>query len=283
MDIKLMMNKILLENEKIIQVLWDIVMIIIIFILAKIITSIIKKLIGNIFKHQEKIGIQLSEQKRKTLAELLKNVTMYVVYFIAIISALQTLGIKMQTILAVAGAASVAIGLGAQSLIKDVISGFFILFEDQFAVGDYVTIGLMSGVVEVVGLRITKIRDFSGDLHIIPNGSILTVTNKSRGDMRALVDIQVSNTEDLDNILAVMNRVAEEIKKDCEYITDGPTVIGVVNITETFVTLRIVAKTIPMKQWNAEVEIRHRVKVEFDKEGIKAPYQKMVFVDRKES
>lgn len=282
MDIQKVIKELLLDNEKAIEMLWTIGKIILIFIIAKIVIKVVNKLIVKMFKHQEKLGIQTSEKKRRTLAELLKNITLYVVYFIAIISSLQVLGVKPSTILAVAGAGSVAIGLGAQNVIKDVISGFFILFEDQFAVGDYVTIGTMSGVVEVVGLRITKIRDFSGDLHIIPNGSILTVTNKSRGNMRALVDIQVAYNEDLDKVLDIMNKVIEGIKKDCDYINEGPSVYGVVNITETVVTVRVTAKTVPMKQWDAEIEIRQRIKAAFDEEGIKTPYQKMVFVDGKE-
>lgn len=281
-DIKDLMYKLLSENKELIDLIYMIVKIAIIFIGAKIITKVVNKLIVKLFKSQEKLGIQMSEQKRKTLTELLKNITLYVVYFIAIIWTLETIGVDLKTIIAVAGAASVAIGLGAQNVIKDIISGFFILFEDQFAVGDYVTIGTMSGIVEVVGLRITKIRDFSGDLHIIPNGSITTVTNKSRGNMRALVDIQIAYNESLDKVLDIMKRVCEEIKETCDYIKEGPNVYGVVNITETVVTIRVTAKTLAMKQWDAEVEIRQRIKEEFDKEGIKTPYQKMVVFDGKE-
>lgn len=283
MDIKQMINKFLVENGVLIDILYKIFTIIVIFITAKIIITVSKKLIEKLFKSRERIGIKISEQKRKTMSELLKNVIVYVVYFVAIISALTTFGVDIKTILAVAGAASVAIGLGAQSLIKDVISGFFILFEDQFAVGDYITIGAMSGIVEVVGLRITKIRDFSGDLHIIPNGSILTVTNKSRGNMRALVDMQVDYNEDLDRVMRVINRAIENIKNECEYIKEGPSIYGIVNITESVVTIRITAKTEPMKQWEAEIEIRQRIKSEFDNEGIKTPYQKMIFINGKEN
>lgn len=282
MDIRGMIKEFLIDNDKIIDIIFTIGNIILIFVLAKITTKIINKLIVKFFKNQSKLGINTSEQKAKTLTELLKNITMYVVYFVAIIWALQVMGVAPSTILAVAGAGSVAIGLGAQNVIKDIISGFFILFEDQFAVGDYVTIDTMSGVVEVVGLRITKIRDFSGDLHIIPNGSIITVTNKSRGDMRALVDVQVSYNENLDRVLDIIKGVLEGIKKECDYFTEGPSIYGVVSITETVVTVRILARTEPMRQWEAEVEIRRRIKEEFDREGVQMPYQKMVYVNEKE-
>ncbi|MEF9935185.1 MAG: mechanosensitive ion channel family protein [Clostridium sp.] len=282
MDIRGMIKEFLIDNDQIIDVIFTIGNIILIFILAKITTKIVNKLIEKFFKNQSKLGIQTSEQKKKTLTELLKNITMYVVYFVAIIWALQVMGVPPSTIVAVAGAGSVAIGLGAQNVIKDIISGFFILFEDQFAVGDYITIDMMSGVVEVVGLRITKIRDFSGDLHIIPNGSIVTVTNKSRGDMRALVDVQVSYNENLDRVLDIIKGVLDGIKKDCNYFTEGPNIYGVVSITETVVTIRILARTEPMKQWEAEVEIRRRIKESFDLEGVQMPYQKMVYVNEKE-
>ncbi|MEG2338237.1 MAG: mechanosensitive ion channel family protein [Clostridium sp.] len=282
MDIRGMIKEFLIDNDQIIDVVFTIGNIILIFILAKITTKIVNKLIEKFFKNQSKLGIQTSEQKKKTLTELLKNITMYVVYFVAIIWALQVMGVPPSTIVAVAGAGSVAIGLGAQNVIKDIISGFFILFEDQFAVGDYITIDMMSGVVEVVGLRITKIRDFSGDLHIIPNGSIVTVTNKSRGDMRALVDVQVSYNENLDRVLDIIKGVLDGIKKDCNYFTEGPNIYGVVSITETVVTIRILARTEPMKQWEAEVEIRRRIKESFDLEGVQMPYQKMVYVNEKE-
>ena len=275
-------KKFLLENEKVIEFLYNIGLIILIFIIAKISIKVINKVIVKIFKNQEKLGIQTSEKKKQTLIALLNNITVYVIYFIAIISALQTLGVKMTTILAVAGSASVAIGLGAQNVIKDIIAGFFILFEDQFAVGDYVTIGTMSGIVEVVGLRITKMRDFTGELHIIPNGTITTVTNKSRGSMRALVDIQVAYNEDLDKVIRILNEVIEDSKKHHDYYEEGPKVYGIVNITETVVTVRITAKTVAMMQWDAEIDIRKRVKEAFDREGIKMPFQKMVFVDGKE-
>ncbi|MEG0641011.1 MAG: mechanosensitive ion channel, partial [Clostridium sp.] len=124
MDFKKLINKFLIENGEAIAVLYIIIKIILIFILAKIATKVVKRLIDKFFNNQQKLGIQVSEQKKKTLTELGKNITMYVVYFIAIVWTLETMGIQKSTILAVAGAASVAIGLGAQSIIKDVISGF---------------------------------------------------------------------------------------------------------------------------------------------------------------
>lgn len=282
MDIKQMINKFFLEDGKLFDILYRIIIVLFIFIFAKIIIVILKKIVEKVFNKRETVGIKINEQKRKTLMELLKNIIVYIVYFLAAISSFKALGGETSTMIAIAGTASVAIGLGAQNIIKDVISGFFILFEDQFVVGDYITIDNMSGVVEVLGFRITKIRDFSGDLHIIPNGSIQVVTNKSRGNMRALVDIQIDYGEDQEKVINIINQVNEEIKNKYEYIQEGPSIYGIVNITESVVTIRIIAKTLPMKQWETEIIIRQKIKEKFDSEGIKTPYQKMVFIDGKE-
>jgi small conductance mechanosensitive channel len=195
----------------------------------------------------------------------------------------EAVGFDITTVIAVTSIAGVAIGFGAQNLVKDIITGFFILFEDQFAVGDYITIEGMSGIVEVLGLRITKIRDFSGDLHIIPNGSITKVTNKSRGNMRALVEFQIAYEEDIDNAIKVINRVNKEMKKDFKQIVEGPEVMGVTALGDFGVTIRVFAKTLPMEQWGVEVELRKKIKNALDMEGIEIPYPKRVLVeDRKE-
>jgi small conductance mechanosensitive channel len=183
----------------------------------------------------------------------------------------EAVGFDVTTVIAVTSIAGVAIGFGAQNLVKDIITGFFILFEDQFAVGDYIVIEGMSGIVEVLGLRITKIRDFSGDVHIIPNGSITKVTNKSRGNMRALVEFQIAYEEDIDNAIKVINRVNDQIKKDFKQIVDGPEVIGVTDLGDFGVTIRVIAKTKPMEQWGVEVELRKRIKNALSNAGISIP------------
>jgi len=178
----------------------------------------------------------------------------------------------MTSILAVAGIGSLAIGFGAQNLVKDVISGFFIIFEDQFGVGDYITINNFSGLVEEVGLRISKIRDFSGDLHIIPNGEIKTVTNHTRGSMRALVNVGIPYEEDVDRIINVLTQICEDIKKSRNDVIEGPTVLGITDFQDSQVLITIIAKTEPMKQWEVERDIRYRIKKVFDREKITFPY-----------
>ena len=249
--------------------------IIAIIIITKIIIKVGNVLIEKFFNKQKNSRFGVSEKKADTLSELLKSILRYVMYLLAVMWTISIInpGFAM-TLTGVLGVGGVAVGFGAQSLIKDIISGFFILFEDQFAVGDYIQVDNMSGFVETLGLRITKIRDFTGDLHIIPNGVITKVTNKSRGNMRALVDVSISYEDDIDAAIKIIRKVCEEAKNDIKTITDGPDVLGVTELGELGVKITVVAKTIPMEQWAVERELRKRIKYALDKEGIEIPYQK---------
>lgn len=223
---------------------------------------------------KEKDGDRLLPgQRLSTLRTLLRSLLRYGVYFIAFVTILNLLGVKVEAILAGAGVVGLAVGFGAQNLVRDIITGFFILFEDQFAVGDYITTANVSGTVEDMGLRITKLRDFSGELHILPNGIISQVTNHTRGSMRALVDIPVAYDENVDRVLEILRYLMEDIAKDMAgVITQGPDVLGVVAISPNSFTVRITTMTLPMEQWAVEREIRRRVKEVFEQEGIRAPH-----------
>lgn len=258
-----------LYDIKILKVTFDIIKILVIAFIGIKIGDI---LISRFYKLQTKGKIQLPERKIGTLMSLTKNILRYVIYFIAAASILKIFNIEMTSILAVAGIGSLAIGFGAQNLVKDVISGFFIIFEDQFGVGDYITINNFSGLVEEVGLRTSKIRDFSGDLHIIPNGEIKTVTNHTRGSMRALVNVGIPYEEDVDRIINVLTQICEDIKKSRNDVIEGPTVLGITDFQDSQVLITIIAKTEPMKQWEVERDIRYRIKKVFDREKITFPY-----------
>ncbi|CDF58985.1 mechanosensitive ion channel family protein [Thermobrachium celere] len=246
-----------------------------ILVICLVIIKIGEKIIHSFFERQKRSKFGLNEKKAATLQELFKSLLRYSMYFVA---AIWIFDIK--TVIAVTGVAGVAIGFGAQNLVKDIISGVFILFEDQFAVGDYVVIDGLSGFVEAIGIRVTKLRDFSGDLHIIPNGTISKVTNKSRGNMRALVDVDIAYEEDIDHAIFVIKEVCDDVKKDIQDIVEGPDVLGVVKLGESGITIRIVAKTIPMKQWAVEMELRRRIKYRLDKEGIEIPYPRRVILNK---
>ncbi len=254
--------------------------IIIIFVLTKILIRVLSVVIDNFFEKQKKLKYGMSEKKADTLQELLKNTLRYLLYFISLLLMLEQTELGTKTLIAITGAIGVAVGFGAQGFIKDVISGFLIIFEDQFAVGDYISIDGMSGTVETIGLRITKIRDFSGDLYIIPNGSIQKVTNKSRGNMRALVDVDVAYTENTDKVMEVLNKTCDIMKRDFkEDIVEGPSVLGITKLGESGFTVRIFAMTKSMKQGNIENELRKRIKCNFDKEGIQMAYPTRIIIN----
>lgn len=259
-----------------------IIKVVIIIVLVKIATKAVYKLIDKFFVNQQKFKFGMEERKTNTLAVILKSIVKYLLYFIGIVAVLKEFGIPTESILATAGVGGLAIGFGAQSLVKDIITGFFILFEDQYSVGDYIKTGEFDGIVEEIGIRVTKIRAFSGDLHIVPNGNIQTVTNRCRGAMRAWVDVGIAYEEDIDNAIMVMNNIAKKMAEQNDNIIEGPTVLGVTNLGESDVVLSIIAKTKPMEQWAVERELRKAIKESFDKEGIEIPYPRRVVIDSKE-
>ena len=216
------------------------------------------------------------------MTQTIKRIVKYVLLFFALVISLDMFGVNTASLIATLGIGGFALTFGAQSLVKDMITGFFILIENQYSVGDYVQIGSKEGIVEELGIRITKIRDFTGELHIIPNGSITEVTNKTRGGMRALVKVGVSYEDDLDHVFSVLNRIADELKND-ENIIEGPTVLGVTQLANSSVEISIVAKTVPLQQWAVERNLRKRIKEEFEKEGIEIPYQKIVVLGGEKS
>ncbi len=241
--------------------------------------TIFNKIIDNSLKRRKKFKIGMNEKKANTLATMLKNINKYVFYFLGVLAILDLFGIQTSSLIATAGIGGLAIGFGAQSLVKDVITGFFILLEDQFNVGDYIKIGEYEGIVEEMGVRVTKIRDFSGELHIIPNSSIVVVTNKTTGAMRALVEVKVPYEEDIDKVLTILEEICFDMKKTSNSILEGPNVLGISDLGEYNTKITIIAETKPMEQWNVEREIRKKIKKAFDKENIKIPYPKMVFIE----
>lgn len=261
-----------LYDIKFFKTVFDILKIVIIAYISKRIGYF---LIDRFYIMQDRSKIQFPERKMKTLSSLTKNILRYVIYFVAVYSILEILGFRMGSILAVAGVGSLAVGFGAQSLVKDVITGFFVIFEDQFGVGDYITTNNFSGIVEEIGLRITKVRDFSGDLHIIPNGEIKVVTNHTRGGMRALVNIGISYEEDVDKVTNVLTKICDEIKNDRDDILEGPSVLGITGFNDSSVEVTVVAKTKPMQQWAVERDLRYRIKQVFDDMKIEFPYPHM--------
>ena len=255
---------------------------ILIFLSVYFITKIVNKVIDKTILNRKSLSTIESTNRIITMTQTIKRIVKYVLLFFALVISLDMFGVNTASLIATLGIGGFALTFGAQSLVKDMITGFFILIENQYSVGDYVQIGSKEGIVEELGIRITKIRDFTGELHIIPNGSITEVTNKTRGQMRALVKVGVSYEDDLDHVFSVLNRIADDLKND-ENIIEGPTVLGVTQLANSSVEISIVAKTVPLQQWAVERNLRKRIKEEFEKEGIEIPYQKIVVLGGEKS
>ncbi|GAB6159115.1 mechanosensitive ion channel family protein [Desulfotomaculum varum] len=247
-------------------------------ILARLLISFGSRLVEKIFI--AKPGQLLGDNRAQTLAGLLKSLLRYGIYFVTVISIVEIfIPNAARTVLAGAGILGLAVGFGAQNLVRDIITGFFILFEDQYAVGEYVTVSGVTGVVEEIGLRVTKIREFGGQLHIIPNGSITMVTNFNRGGMQALVEIGISYEENIDRAIEVLKQMSRQFAQTwAADLLEGPDVLGVVRFGESDVVIRITAKTKPMRQWEIERQLRKAVKEAFDREGIEIPYPRRVLI-----
>jgi small conductance mechanosensitive channel len=249
--------------------------VLLILFLSRLTLRLGNNVINKLFAPGEKTD--LNGKRSKTLLALLLSVWRYFIFAFTAMLVLTELNIvEIAPILAGAGIIGLAVGFGAQSLVRDVLSGFFILLEDQFSVGDYITTGSFSGIVEELGLRITKIRDFSGELHIIANGNIETVTNRSRGSMRSLVDVGVAYEEDVDQVISVLEELCQDFARNNADLVEDPTVLGVVALEDSAVVIRIIAQTVPMAQWKLERDLRRAILNEFDKKGIEIPYPRRV-------
>ncbi|MBB6626748.1 mechanosensitive ion channel family protein [Nocardioides sp. KIGAM211] len=224
-------------------------------------------------------------QRAKTMGDLLKSIVTGVLVAIVGTMMLSELSVNIAPIIASAGIIGLALGFGAQSLVKDFLSGIFMIFEDQYGVGDVVDVGEASGTVEAVSLRVTRLRDLNGTVWYVPNGEILRVGNMSQNWSRAVVDIAVGYREDLARVQSVLRDVAHDMWDDEDYkgvIIEEPEVTGVEMFNTDSVTLRVLIKTAPMEQWAVARELRQRLKARFDHEGIELPLPTRVVWQRED-
>ena len=257
---------------------FSLVNVIIVIVVTIFMMRFASALIKNIFHLFERSAVNrdapASRRRLQTLSTTFRGIAQTVILFIGLLTFLVALGINITPILASAGVLGIAIGLGAQNLIRDFFSGFLILLEDQFSVGDAVKIGETSGVVEQLTLRATRVRGIDGSLTIIPNGALGAVVNYSKGWSRAVLDIEVDYSEDVDRAMQVMLETAKRMKEDRPTdIIEEPLMLGLDKLSAASVTLRLLAKTAPNKQADVGRELRRRVKLAFDQEGIKTPAQ----------
>jgi small conductance mechanosensitive channel len=214
-----------------------------------------------------------AEQRIEALASVLRSLLTFVIYAVALFMILGEVGIELGPLLAGAGIIGVALGFGSQSLVKDFLSGVFILIEDQFGVGDIVNLdGETSGTVEAVSLRTTRLRSVDGTVWHVPNGEIRRVGNQSQHWSRALIDVEVAYETDLDHAQAVIAAVAHEIAESDTDVLDEPEVWGVEALGANGVMIRLVVKTRPSQQYRVSRELRARIKSAFEREGIEIPF-----------
>lgn len=220
------------------------------------------------------------EQRAKTLLGLVRSIGVTVIVVMTLFMVLQGLGVNIGPLLAGAGVAGLAISFGAQSLVRDIISGLFILFENQFGVGDVIRVGDIGGVVEKMTLRIVVLRDVHGVVHVIPNGELTRVSNMTRTFSRAVFEVGVAYKEDADRVMEVMREVGRELQQDPEWaplLTEEIKVPGIESFGDSSVNIRIMATTLPLKQWDVARELRRRLKRRFDADGIEIPFPHRTF------
>jgi len=216
-------------------------------------------------------------QRRETMLPLAGSLLRYVVYFVAAVMALQMLGVNVTAIIAGAGIAGLAVGFGAQSLVRDVISGFFILFEGEYLVGDFVEVGDVDGTVEAITLRTTSIRRPNGSLAIVPNGEVTQVINYSKRFVKAVVEVGVSYEGDLEHALRVLEQVGHDARDDLADVT-GPPALRVTGFNASDVGLRLNVPVRPGRHREVVSELRRRVKRAFDAEGVEIPFARQVVI-----
>jgi moderate conductance mechanosensitive channel len=254
--------------------------ILIVLVIAFIVTTILKKIIRKFFKVNRGANEKYGNQRTLTLMKLVESVLVYVVNFIVIIASLEALNVPITSVLAGAGVVGLAVGFGAQNLVKDIITGFFILLEDQFSVGDYVRIGQFEGFIQEIGLRTTRLKSFTGEVHILPNGSILSVTNFSRTNSVAIVDVNISYESDIKYAESVIEALLEELPHKYEDMVEKPQLLGVQMFGGSEVTLRITSEVKPMKHNIIARDLRKEIKLRLDQKGIEIPYPHMVFLNK---
>jgi small conductance mechanosensitive channel len=231
----------------------------------------------------DRAGATRRVQRAQTMGTLLKSIVSGVVFAIFGTMVLAELGLDIAPIIASAGIIGIALGFGAQSLVSDFLSGIFMIFEDQYGVGDVVDLGEAVGTVEAVSLRVTRVRDVNGTVWYVRNGEILRVGNQSQNWARTVLDVSVAYDEDLVKVQRVLRDVAHDLWDDEDFkgvIIEEPEVWGVEALTPDGVTVRVTLKTAPLEQWRVAREMRERIKARFDFEKIEIPYPQRVIWQR---
>ncbi len=248
--------------------------VLLILLIGRIAIWVIHKAVTYMILNRNPTRLHVEQRRVQTIGKLLKNVASYVVYFIVMLLALSEFNINLGPLLAGAGVVGLAIGFGAQSLVKDVITGFFIILEDQFAVGDVIQTGNYKGTVEMIGLRATCLSSWTGEVYIIPNGLINEVTNYSLRNSLAIVDVAIAYEADIDRAIAAIRETVSLVTE--ENLAKPAEVLGVQALSPSEVTLRIIAECRPNAQAAVSRKLNAEIKKALDAQGIEIPNPRKV-------
>jgi small-conductance mechanosensitive channel len=264
------------ENVSFKNLFWDVIRIVAIYVAARIVNKISDKMVSRMMAAKYRGPIKIDPRRANTIGRLIHNLISYTVNFISVLLILGQIGVNLGPLLASAGVLGLAIGFGAQSLVKDVITGFFIIFEDQFGVGDVIQIEQVKGTVEEIGIRVTRLKSWTGEVHIIPNGIIKQVTNFSVYNSLAVIDIPIPYESDMDQAIDVLKQTSMTIYENSEIIVKEPEVLGVQLVNNSEIKLRIIAECKPNMQADVVRMMNAAIKKRFDELGIEAAHPKTV-------
>jgi len=237
-----------------------------------IIRSVIKRLVSHRMAGEHETEIQ---QRTDTLSSVLVKIVGIIVLVIAVITILPEFGVNITSLIAAIGIGGLAIAFAAQNLIRDFISGFFILLEDHYGIGDVVSIAGVAGVVEDITLRRTVLRDINASVHSVPNGKVELSTNMTKKYSRVNLNVSVGYGENLKHVIDIINKICQEMAEDPQWKDDfitTPSVLRVDNLGDSGIDIKILGDTKPAKQWAITGELRLRLKDAFDREGIEIPW-----------
>lgn len=264
-------------------ILVDVIKIIAVLILAKLSIIVIRRVIKSVMrKSKKRKPLSAIARKTKTIESVASSVAKYIVYFMAATSILGIIGLgaTVSSLLATAGIGGIAIAFGAQSFVKDVVSGMFMLFENQYSVGEYVDIEGEKGTVESITVRTTSILRFTGEITTIPNGAVTKVTNYSRGDLLAVIDMPLTYETDVGHAAEIMRSAGLDYMVNHDNILEEPHVLGIIELDDSRLVLRMIIRVKPLTHWETERNLRRIVKERFEERGIDAPYPHRVVLSK---
>lgn len=256
-----------------------VLIVIVVFLISRFSTTFIEKIIRKIIRSEKLLSKEAEKKREDTLISVLNATIRVLVWLVGSMMILSELGINIGPIIAAAGVAGIAFGFGGQYLIRDVISGLFIILENQYRVGDVISLNGTTGLVEKINLRLTIIRDLDGTVHHIPNGEVKIASNLSKEFSRVNINLGIAYESDLEKVERVINKIGEELILDPAWkdqIISAPKFSRVEEFADSAIIIRIMGDTVPLKQWSVSGELRKRIKIEFDREGIEIPFPQRV-------